>query len=396
MVIALATYFGFASLAEAEDLVQDTFAAALKDWPMRGMPENPEKWLFKTCKYKALNYLKRQKTRQASLYAPLIAAEYQLEQVFSASEIADNELRMIFACCNPRFSEKAQLILILKSLCGFSTDKIAHTLAMKPEAVRKLYYRTLQTIREEQLPLHIPHLLRLKDRIANVHRIIYLLFTEGYLAYQGQKLTNEACSLEAVRLLQLILKQPPICTADTHALYALMLFHLSRTNARTDTEGSLVELAQQDRQQWDQTMIRLGIHQLNKALLYEQPLSRYQLEALIASLHSTAPSFQQTDWQKISGFYDQLLSLGPNPWVAFNKAIALYFGESSCAALAYLSATPYRTFLEEQHLYHSFLGSIFQAHADWAKAKEHFALAVSLTQNQLEKAYYLKKISLCN
>ncbi len=396
MVVALTAYFGFASLAEAEDLVQDTFAAALKDWRSQGIPDNPEKWLYKVCKNKALNFLKRQRSYQTSLYATPQVVSYQLSQAFSESEIEDNELRMIFACCHPRFSEKAQLILILKSLCGFSTEKVAHNLAMKPEAVRKLHYRTLQIIREEQLPLHTPQLLRLSDRVTNVHRVIYLLFNEGYLAYQGPQLLNDDCCLEALRLLQLMLKQPPICTADTHALYALMLFHLSRVNARTDAAGALVELEHQNRALWHPEMIRLGIHHLNKALDFRQPLGRYPLEALIASLHSTAPSFQETDWQKISHFYDQLLILAPNPFVVLNKAIALYFTENAEAAFAYLADAPYQELLEDQHLYHAFLGRMFLLKGVLAQAKAHFTLAFTLSQNQLEKNYYQQKLALCS
>lgn len=392
MVVALSRYVGFGALIEAEDLVQDTFAGALKDWRSRGIPEHPEKWLFKVCKNKALNFLKKQKNRHSSPYLPLQAEEYQLSQAFSASELEDGELRMIYACCHPRFSEKAQLVLILKSLCGFSTEKIAHSLAMNPEAVRKLHYRTLQTIREEGLPLHTPHLLRLAERRENVHRTIYLLFNEGYLAYQGDRLMDDACCLEALRLLQLILKHPALCSADSHALYALFLFHLSRHDARTDSAGALVELEQQDRILWRQDMIRLGIHQLNKALEYRQPLSRYTLEALIASLHSTAPNFGETDWKKISRLYDQLLQLGPNPFVSLSKAVALYFSMGSQAALDFLENSGHHPFLQEQHLYHAFLGRIFMERKEVRLAHDHYTRALALARNQLEQAFFLQKL----
>jgi RNA polymerase sigma factor (sigma-70 family) len=395
MVAALTAYFGFAALAEAEDLVQDTFAAALEAWRSRGVPSNPENWLFKVCKNKALNYLKKEHARHTSPYAPAQAQAYQLNQLFTVSEIEDSELRMIFACCHPRFSEKAQLILILKSLCGFSTEKAAHNLAMKPEAVRKLYYPTLQTIREEQFPLPAQYLLRHTERIENVHRTIYLLFNEGYLAYQGNQLLVDTSSLEAMRLIRLMLKHSSLCTADTHALYALFLFHSSRLSARTGPAGGLVELEHQDRSLWQQELIRLGIRHLNRSLAYRQELSRYQLEALIASLHSTAPSFPATDWKKIDLFYEQLLVLSPNPFVTLNRAIALYFSTGTpTAALAFLQNSSCLPFLQEHYLYHSFMGRINQETGNAAQAREYYSRALCLARNELEKRFFEKKLNL--
>lgn len=393
MVVALSSYLGFASLADAEDLVQDTFATAVKDWNSRGIPAQPENWLFKVCKNKALNFLKKQKVRHKSPFAPPRPEEYQLQQAFSESEIADNELRMIYACCHARFSQKAQLILILKSLCGFSTEKVAHSLAMQPEAVRKLHYRTLQTIREEQLRLNTPQLLRLAERTSNVHRTIYLLFNEGYLAYHGTQLLSYDCCLEALRLIRLMLSLPPVCTADSHALYALFLFHLSRINARTGQGGELVELEHQNRGLWQQDMIQLGIHHLNKALSYQQALSRYQLEALIASLHCTAPSFEKTDWEKVSGLYNLLLEISPGPYMTLNKAIALYFSLGADAAHSYLSGSSHLEFLQEQCLYHSFMGRIFQEQGDLLQARAHYQQGISLAQNQLEKDFMQRKLN---
>lgn len=392
MVVALSSYFGFASLAEAEDLVQDTFAAALDNWRSRGIPRQPENWLYKVCKNKALSYQKKQQIRSSSGFAPAEEASYQLEQAFSANEIEDNELRMIYACCHPHFSAKAQLVLILKTLCGFSTEKAAHHLGMQPEAVRKLHYRTLETIKEKQLSLRSPHLLLLAARTDNVYRILYLLFTEGSFPYQGAELLNIDSALEALRLLRLLLGHPKICTADTHALYALFLFHLARVPARTDAAGQMVELEQQDRSLWQQDLIRLGIRHLNRALAFGQPLSRYQLEALIASLHCRAASFSETDWQKIAQCYEMLLRVNPGPFVAINHAIAVYFERGASVAMPLLERSLYLPQFEQQQLYHAFMGRLCQDRGAPEEAAQHYQKAISLTQHQLEKSLLSKKL----
>ena len=230
------------------------------------------------------------------------------------------------------------------------------------------------------------------DRLANVHRSIYLLFSDGYLPYQGTQLINDDSCFEALRLVRLLLQYPTLCTADTYALYAIFLFQLSRIEARTDSEGQLVELEHQDRSLWQQDMIRLGIHHLNQALNYQQPLSRYQLEALIASLHSNAPSFVATDWNKILSFYEQLLALAPNPFITLNKAIALYFSQKAAVAVNFLEASPHLPFLQEQHHYHAFMGRIFQENGNLLQAREHYSRGLLLAHNQLEKDFFQRKL----
>lgn len=392
MVVALTAYFGFASMAEAEDLVQETFATALERWREQGIPADPEKWLFKVCKNKALNFQKKKQLRQQRGYAPAHAEAYQLEEAFAENEIEDRELRMIYACCHPQISVKAQLVLILKSLCGFSTEKAANSLGMNAEALRKLHYRTLQYIKEAKIPLLAPQLLRLRERTENVHRSIYLLFNEGYLAYQGSALLDQDACQEALRLIRLLLRHPALCTADSYALYALFLFHLARLSARTSPAGELLELEAQDRSQWHKSLIQLGVQQLNKGLQLQKVLSRYLLEALIASLHCTAPSFKATDWPKICRFYQLLLLVAPSPYVALNKAIALYFAHGAAAATHYLQQSPYLATFQEHYLYHSFLGRLSLEKKDTPAAKSHYERALSLSSNQLEKDFLLKKL----
>lgn len=391
MVASLAHYFGMANLALAEDIVQDTFIAAVEHWKDT-MPDNPPAWLFRVCRNKAINALSKKQATFCVLpeFTAEDRARYELEQIFLDHEIKDNQLRLLFACCHGRLSPKAQVMLILKNLCGLRVEEIARGLAMTDEAVVKTLTRSRQTLADENVVLRVPFLLRSKERLNSVHTAIYLLYNEGYNATTGDVLIRKDVCLEAMRLMRSILDIPEIRSHDSFGLMGLMCFHTARFDARMGTEGEIIELELQDRSRWDHELIALGMRYLKNARGRE--VSRFVLEAAIASVHCGAKTFAETNWRVITGLYDQLLRIQSSPFIDLNRAVAIFYNEGSESALKSLCQSKHLTWLKNHYLYYATLGKIYQSVPDRESACMNYEKALSLTTLRAEQDFLKKKI----
>ena len=326
LVGALVGYFQLRELAQAEDLVQDTFEAALLTWRSEGVPRDPVAWLYKVCKNKALNLVRsaRERTRTDVPALELPGPAAHLDHFFLPHELQDRQLRLLFAACHPSFPPRARIILTLKSLAGLRIEEIARGLGMQVEAVRKSLFRTRKAIREQNLPLRVPYVLQSRERLASVHRVLYLVFNEGYRASRGPDVIRQELCLLALRQVRALLDQPKVANGDTQALLALMLFNVARFEARTDSEGIPIELEAQDRTVWDQELKAAGIRAFNAARQSEV-WSSYHFEAGIAALHCTAPSFAATNWEAVHRLYAGLVRIAPSSFVRLNQAVATFW-----------------------------------------------------------------------
>jgi len=393
MVSALVSYFGLSNLSLAEDIVQDTFLTAFNKWTNEGMPDNPESWLFRVCKNKAINELQKPVTRVRHVkpFNEEQAIDPKLEHLFMDYEIKDNQLRLLFACCHPSLAPKAQLILILRNLCGLKVSEIANALAMTDEAVIKTITRSKNMLRDGNVSLYVPYLTRSKERLIVVHTSIYLMFSEGYSASQGEEVIRHELCLEAMRLIKTILDIPTIRNHDTYALMSLMCFHTARFKSRLDPAGEIIELEQQDRLQWDGQLITLGIHYFKSAQASKLS-TRFILEAAIASVHSMSNSFDKTDWKLILKLYDKLILLQHSPFVELNRAVAVLYAEGGVHALSALENAMHLNWLKHYYLYYALLGKIYSLLNKTDKAILHYEKALSLTKLRAEQFFLKNKL----
>jgi RNA polymerase sigma factor (sigma-70 family) len=241
LVAVLTRLFGTENLDLAEDVVQDSLVEAMKDWPYKGVPDNPTAWLYKVAKNKALNILNREKYKRK--YSSDVAHHLQsswtavpaLDYLFSDHEIKDDQLRMIFTCCHPSLSKDSQIALTLKTLCGFSMAEIAHAFFTTEDTVNKRLVRARQKIREASLPFEVPAREEIQKRVDAVLETIYLVFNEGYSASTGDLIIRFELCEEAIRLAELLVASPAIGNKSfVYALLALMLLNAARFNARLD------------------------------------------------------------------------------------------------------------------------------------------------------------------
>jgi len=400
LVSVLTGIFGIERLQLAEDVVQDALVRALQTWPYYGVPKNPAAWLTQTAKHLALDVFRREKIFSDKQPQILVFIEQwagECDPVDSASfenEIKDGRLRLMFACCHALIPQEAQTALALKTLCGFSPAEIAKAFLTTEAAIAKRLTRARQRIQEQNVPFEIPAGAELSGRLDGVLQILYLLFNEGYKASSGESLVRAELCHEAIRLATLLAEHPAANVPRTHALLALMLLNAARLPARTDAEGNILRLQEQDRSAWDRAMIARGILHLSKSAAGDE-LSEYHIQAGIAACHCAASDYASTDWRQILSLYDRLVELDGSPVVALNRAVAVAHVHGPDRGLEAVEAIQSRRQLEDYYLFHAVLGEFEARRHNFSAAAEHLRRAIRLTEVQCERTFLAERLQDC-
>jgi RNA polymerase sigma-70 factor (ECF subfamily) len=400
MVSVLTRIFGVHNLALAEDVVQEAFCRALEVWRFRGLPENPSAWLMATAKNLALDTLRRQRT--ARTFEPelvqLLQSEWTLapvvEDLFAASAIKDNVLRMMFSCCLQRLPEETQVALVLHILCGFSASEIASAFVSSEAAIEKRIARGKQVLAKSKKLFDIAAASEFSARLPAVQRALYLLFNEGYHGASAEAAVHAGLCREAMRLTAILLEHSLGKTPATYALAALMCFDAARLPGRVDSAGNLRSLFDQDRSQWDQKLISEGLKLLELSAT-ESTLSEYHVEAAIASIHARARRVEETDWASIVSLYDTLMTIHPSPIVALNRAIAVAQNEGPQRGLQEIRSIPDIERLAAYPFYSATLGELELRCGRLRTACEHFRTAAALARNPMERRFLEQRVSAC-
>lgn len=395
IVAILTRLFGLEHLGLAEDVVQDTLARALQTWPFHGIPDNPSAWIMRAARNRALDVVRREKRfrdKEAEILRVLDRSEAGVGH--DRGELTDDCLRMMFVCCHPRVPAEAQTALALRTLCGFGVAEISRAFLTTEAAIAKRLTRAKQGIRDAGITFEIPDGEELRARLDGVLWTLYLLFNEGYKASSGDRLVREDVCFEAIRLTTLLANHPAGDEPRTHALLALMLLNSARFPARVDDEGHLLRLKEQDRSLWDRSLMARGLFHLGRSATGTH-LSVYHVQAGIAACHGTAPSYDQTDWRRILGLYDQLMALDGSPVVALNRAIVVAYVDGPRAGLDAVSAIPQRGKLDGYYLLYAVLGELEFQRNDLPAAAEGFRRAAQLTDLKSEQAFLLRRCREC-
>ena len=396
MVASLTRLLGAKHVDLAEDIVQETLLKAMHEWSFRGVPDEPAAWLYRVARNLAVDKLRREARGLELLKenAALLRSEWTLSStvsdVFAAPAIADDQLRMMFACCHPAIPREQQVALALKTLCGFSVPEIARAFLTNVETINKRLYRAREAFRELGR-IEIPTADDLVPRLEHVLATIYLLFNEGYNSTDHEDLIREDLIEEALRLGDLLTRNAATDHPEVHALLALMLYNAARSPARMDADGAIVLLQDQDRSQWDRQLISLADAHLHLAASGDR-MAIYHPEAGIASMHAHAASFSETNWRAIIAFYDELQQMSPSPVVLFNRAIAVAQLHGAAAGLRALDAVED---MAGSHLYHAARGDLLRGMDRMADAIAAYQVAVSLTRSPAEEVLLRKKLAAC-
>lgn len=396
LTATLTRRFGTSRLQSIEESVQSALVRALEVWGRRGIPDNPSAWLTRVAHNALLDQLRRGRAEdrwsgdlQPTTTEPMPAPEFD-------AGIDDDELRMLFICCDERLPQRTQLVLALKLLCGFGTREIAQRLFLTEANVFKTLARGRQSLAElwrtkEGGELPTPSASQLHDRLPAVERVVYLLFNEGYSSMHEQQVIRRELCEEALRLGELLVSHPAGDAPSSWALLSLMHFHAARLDARVDENGELLLLEQQDRKRWDRRQLSRGMTCLQRASRGETP-SRYHVLAAVLAEHCLAPSYEETRWSEIVSLYEILEQLEPSPLHTLNRAIALAEWQGPAAALQLLDAQSPPGWLASYYLWDATVGELARRCGHFERAERVLQRAIEKTLTEAERRVFARRL----
>ena len=396
LVSVLGRVFGVRNLATCEDIAQETLCRALEVWKLEGVPNEPSAWLTTAAKNRAIDSLRRERTRNLALpeLTRYVESEWTLvpivSQLFDGDPQRSDELAMMFTLAQPRLPEASRIALILRVLCGFGLDEIASALLASPDSVEKRIQRGRALLGDSLAPVSLES-PEIEARFETVQAAIYLLFNEGYHSASPSGVVREDLCREAMRLSLLLAEHPRTSRPSSLALAALLFLHAARLPGRCDEDGALLPFVDQDRSQWDRGLVRVGLELLDRGAAGDD-VSTYHLEAAIAAHHALAPSVGETPWEAIARIYDALFARAPSPIVALNRAIAL--GEAFGAQKGWdaLVAIRANEELARYPFLDAALGEFSLRLGHVSEAKRHFELACGLARNDAERAFLRARV----
>lgn len=373
----------------SEDCAQDAMTRALERWPRDGVPANPGAWLTTVAKHRAMDRLRRAASEANKLREVGIMNERLLGELdgwdTEAPDIADDRLRLVFTCCHPALALDARVALTLRTVAGLTTEEIARAFLVPTPTLAQRLVRAQAKIRRAGIPYRVPPSHLLGERLGGVLAVVYLLFNEGYSASTGDALVRVDLAEEAIRVARLLVALMPE-EPEVLALLALLLLQHSRHAARTDAEGHLLSLEEQDRSLWDASAVAEATTLLGAR---RSPAGPYRLQAEIAACHATAPDAARTDFDRVVRLYDELALLDPSPVVALNRAVAVGLARGPAAGLDLLATLD----LPGYHLLPAAQADLHRRLGQWEEAASHYEAAAALARTAPEREYLERRLA---
>lgn len=391
LLAALVSRFGDLDLAE--EVTSEAIEAALTHWPVDGVPERPGAWLLTTARRRAVNRLKRDRAYAARLAILQIEADRAAvapQYGEAGVDLADERLQLFFTCAHSALSAEDRAALTLRCLAGLTTPEVARAFLVPPAVMAQRIVRAKRRIREARIPFRVPDATELPHRLPGVLQVLYSIFTEGYAASSGPDLQRLDLAEEAIRLIRILRRLLP-AEREVAGLLALMLLVHARRDARTGPGGEVVLLDEQDRSQWDRTMIEEGLA-LAAAALTGGPPGRYGVQAAIAALHDEAADLATTDWPQIVELYDVLLALSPSPVVALNRAVAMAMRDGPQAGLDLLDGLAGEPRLRGYHPYLVARADLLSRLGRRSEAEALYRQALALVGTEPERAHLRRRL----
>jgi RNA polymerase sigma factor (sigma-70 family) len=372
-----------------EDALQEALLAAATSWPAEGVPERPRGWLVTVASRRFVDQVRAERARR-DREASVANREPSDASVESAPDEQlpgdrDDTLTLLFMCCHPALTPASQVALTLRAVGGLTTAEVARAFLVPEATMAPRISRAKQRIRAAGATFGVPEESEYAERLGAVLHVLYLIFNEGYTASSGPDLQRPDLAAEAIRLTR-ALHRALTDDGEIAGLLALMLLTDARRATRTDADGGLVPLAEQDRSRWDAGMIEEGTRLVTDAMR-RSSLGPYQLQAAIASLHMEAARAEDTDWQQIRFLYGVLCRIAPNPMATLNHAVAVAMTEGPDAGLAMLPALEADDRMAQHHRLAAVRAHLLELAGDRAGARENYLIAARRTTSLPEQRY---------
>jgi RNA polymerase sigma factor (sigma-70 family) len=372
----------------AEDAVQEAMLAAATQWPSEGLPHNPKGWLITVAARRFTDLLRSEQARRRreDTVARWRLPEQQVDAAGRPDD-SDDTLILLFMCCHPAVSPSSQIALTLRAVGGLTTAEVARAFLVSEAAMTRRITRAKKQIKDSGVPFRLPARAERAERLAVVLHTLYLIFTEGYAATSGHSLYRVELSTEAIRLTRILHQLLPD-DGEVAGLLALMLLTDARRHARTNANGELVPLADQDRALWDADKIAEGVALITE-VLPRGTAGPYQLQAAIAAIHDEAPSDTETDWPQIKALYELLLQISDNPVIALNHAVAVAMADGPTSGLQRLETLATDKQLAEDHRLYAVRAHLLEMSGETAAACEAYRAAARRARNLPQQRYLI-------
>lgn len=378
----------------AEDALADAFEAAARTWPSQGVPTNPPAWLLTAARRRAVDRLRAEAV--AVRRHPLLVVDAEVQQRAHAVRadpgglVPDERLRLLLLCAHPALAPEAAAALSLRVVLGVGTEDIARLCLTSTPTMAARLTRARRKLVRAGVPLSVPGEAALGERVGVVASTAYLAFTAGYAPGSGPDPVRVDLAAEGVRLARVALDLLPE-RPELLALLSLMLLQHSRRNARVDRTGpepALVLLPDQDRDRWHHDEIAEGLSLLDRVRHEDGPAPRVRelvLQAMIAAEHATAPTAQDTRWDRIAATYAELEALTGSAVVRLNRAVAVAEAEGPRAGLSLLDGLDDR--LPHAHRLPAARAALLARAGDLEAARTSYDVAVARCGNETERRH---------
>jgi RNA polymerase sigma factor (sigma-70 family) len=388
---ALVRHYGHFDLAE--EAVQEALLAAAQQWPEEGVPDNPRGWLIRVGSRRLTDLLRSEsaRRRREENAANLAAPEEFVASAPDADDLGgrDDTLTLLFLCCHPAVSAASQIALTLRAVGGLTTAQIAAAFLVPEATMAQRISRAKRSIKQAGSTFEMPPEAERDARMGAVLHVLYLIFNEGYTASSGTSLHSAELTTEAIRLVRGVRRLLPD-DGEVEGLLALMLLTDARRPARTDADGGLIPLADQDRSKWNKAAIVEGEALVTDALSRTQ-LGPYQVQAAIAAVHGTAERSEDTDWPQIVALYQVLEQISDNPMVTLNHAVAVAMATGPKEGLAVLEPLDSDNRMTEHHRLEAVRAHLLEMSGDLEGARASYLQAARRTTSIPERNYLQSK-----
>ncbi|MBB3658099.1 RNA polymerase sigma-70 factor (ECF subfamily) [Rhizobium sp. BK650] len=320
----------------AEDALCDALAAALRTWPERGIPDNPEAWLLTAARRNLIQAARHRNVRDNARSMVTLAFEEAEERMndIENAVFPDERLKLLFACTHPAIDKSVHTPLMLQTVLGIDAKTMARAFVVSPEAMSQRLVRAKMKIRDAGIPFAVPERHMLPERLAGVLSAIYAAYGLGWDGLDGEEdgrtgLTGEAIWLG--RVLMTILPEEP----EVMGLLSLMLYCEARRSARRSADGAYIPLEEQDTGRWNEIMMAEADTLLRKAGSFDR-FGPFQCQAAIQSVHATRRRTGITDWRALVTLYQALIAMKPTLGAKISHAAVIGRSEGAVPALALL------------------------------------------------------------
>lgn len=375
----------FGDFAAAEDAVQEALLAASRQWPRDGAPANPAGWLIQVAARRMADEARGDMARRRREAAVALDEPRTTAAVDEVVPEEDDTLLLLFMCCHPALTPASAIALTLRAVGGLTTGEIAKAFLVPEATMAQRISRAKQAIKASGVAFAMPTAAQQTERLGSVLHILYLIFSEGYASSIGPDLQRRDLANEAIRLTRAVQALRPQ-DGEVAGLLALMLLTDARRPARSDPDGALIPLADQDRRLWDQRLIEEGVGLISRTLP-RGPVGPYQIQAAIAAVHDEAARAADTDWRQILVLYEVLSRLSDNPMVSLNQAVATAMVHGPRAGLDLLDAIDAQGGLAGHHRLAAVRAHLLEMAGDHRAAIACYLAAAGATTSLPERDY---------